>query len=183
MEFTFERIVTLVIIINIIAYWIKFILKSKGYTISWLYNHHHDFVNIWKLLGKTKKFSERVLYFVIGTVYPILIVIFIYAAFLQVSTNPNFDPCVYQEKFRQSDWNGIVVKKYIDQSKRSLKTIEIENEDGNLNKIQNWVLFQNGNYEKIELGDSIVKKQDLIFVSLYKSDTVIQLDVDYGCRN
>jgi len=183
MEFTFEKIVTLVIILNVIAYLIKFILKSKGFTVSWLYNHHHDFVNIWKLLGKTKKFGERALYFIIGTVYPILIVIFIYAAFLQISNSTKHDPCVYQEKFRQLDWNGVVVKKYIDKTYHNLKTLEIERYQIQTEKIQHWALFENDNFEKVEIGDSIVKKQGLVYVTLFKPDTVIQLDVDFGCEN
>ena len=88
MENSFEKIVAIVVLLNAIAFLIKFILKSKGFTVSWLYNHHHDYFNIWKLIGKTKKFSEAVLYFIIGTVYTILMIVFIYAAFSEISNNP-----------------------------------------------------------------------------------------------
>jgi len=183
MENSFEKIVTLVVILNVIAYLIKIVLKSKGYTVSWLYNHHLDFANIWKLLGNTKKLGERVLYFLLGTGYLIIIAIFLASAFLQVSNNEKHDPCVYQEKFRQLDWNGIVVKKYIDKTYHNLKTLEIEKNLVQTEKVQHWALFENGNFEKVEIGDSIVKKQGLLHVSLFKPDTVIQLDVDFGCEN
>ena len=181
MDNSFDKIIVLVVILNILAYWIKYILKSKGYPVSWFSKHLRDIPNLWRLFGKTKKASERLLYFILGTVLPILTIVFIVAAFLQMKDFTEVDWCKLQEQFRQTEWSGIVTNKYIDKPNHSYETIEIKSH-GQIQKIQNWVLFQNGNFEQIEVGDSIVKKQGLVNVSLYKSGQEIQLIVDYGCE-
>jgi hypothetical protein len=181
MNNSFENIVAIVIILNILAYLIKYILKTKGYPVSWFSKHLRDIPNLWKLFGKTKKTGERIFYFILGTGVPILTIVFAILAFSEMKNFAEGDPCLYEGRFRQTEWGGVVTKKYIDKQNHAYETIEINNQ-GQTQKIQNWALSQNGNFEQIEIGDSIVKKKGLVNVSLYKPDEEIILIVDYGCE-
>ena len=86
MENLLEKIVALVLVINMVAYTIKIVLKSKGYPIDWLFNYSRDIKYFWKLIKETTKFVEKFLYFNLLTSYFIIIVLFIIAAFLQILT-------------------------------------------------------------------------------------------------
>lgn len=179
MENLFDKIVGLVIFLNILAYLIKYILKKKGYPVSWFSAHLRDIPNFWRLIIKTKKTGEKLIYFVLGTIFSILTVVFVIFVFANMKDFAKVDGYDYEEQFRKTQWNGIVTDKYIDKPNHSYQTIEIK--DGkNLKTIQNWVLFQNGNFEKIEIGDSIVKKQGLVNVKLYKQGEELELIVDYA---
>jgi hypothetical protein len=180
MDDSFDKIIVLVIILNLLAYLIKFILKKKGYPVNWFSKHLRDIPNLWRLFGKTKKASQKLIYFVLGTGFPILTIVFIILAISHMKNFAEVDLCEYEEQFRQTEWNGIVTNKYIDKPNHAYETIEIEN-DGQIQKIQNWVLFQNGNFTQIEIGDSIVKKQGLVNVKLFKDEEELELIVDYGC--
>jgi len=180
MDNSSDKIIVLVIILNLLVYLIKFILKKKGYPVSWFNMHLRDITNLWKLISKTKNASEKLIYFVLGTGFPILTIVFITSAISHMHDFAKVDWCKYEEQFRQTEWSGIVTNKYIDKPNHAYETIEIEN-DGQNQKIQNRVLFQNGNFAQIEIGDSIVKKQGLVNVKLYKDEAELELIVDYGC--
>jgi hypothetical protein len=180
MDESFNKIIYLVIILNILPYLIKSILKRKGYSVSWFRKHLRDILNLWDLFKKTQKASEKLIYFALGTGFPILTIVFIISVVSYMSDFAKVDKCAYEEQFRQTEWNGIVTDKYIDHPNHAFETIEIEN-DGQNKKIQNWILFQNGNFAKIEIGDSIVKKRGLVNVKLFKSEEELNLIVDYGC--
>ncbi|WP_066633004.1 hypothetical protein [Labilibacter marinus] len=180
MQDSFYKIVVLVITLNLSAYLIKYILKTKGYPINWFSGYVRDICNLWKLFIKTKKIIEKLIYFILGTAFPLLTIVFITSVFSYTNNFSEVDRCEYEEQFRQTQWAGIISNKYIDKINHSYKTIEIEN-DGKLQKIQNWVLFQNGNFEQIEIGDSMVKTQGLVNVKLFKNDKELELIVDYGC--
>ena len=44
----FALVVALVAIVNALWYWAKFILKRRGYPVSWLGSHFHDLSNLWR---------------------------------------------------------------------------------------------------------------------------------------
>ena len=92
------------------------------------------------------------------------------------------DPCVYENRFRQTEWNGIVIKKYNDTPNHNYETLEIKNQL-KTDKIQEWVVFSNGNFDRIEIGDSIAKNVGEITVHLFKNGQEQKLLVDYGCEN
>lgn len=180
MENTFDKLIVLVIVLNIMAYLIKYILKTKGYPVAWFSKHLRDIPNLWRLIKKTQNTGERILYLVLGTSFPLLTVVFIISAFSQMKDFGTVDWCEYEKQFRQTEWQGIVTKKYIDNANHAYETIEIDN-NGKLRTIQNWVIFQNGNFEQIEIGDSIVKELGVVNLKLYRQDVEIELVVDYGC--
>jgi hypothetical protein len=171
----------LVIGLNALSYWIKFTLKQNGYEVSWFWNHMRDIPNIWKLAKNTDNPCLRTRYFLMASGLPIGTVIFIASFFIIVPSSMQSDPCEYAKYFKQTEWKGIVIEKYRDTPNHDYQTIEVKNESM-IEKIQNWVLFQNGNYELIEIGDSISKRKDEKFVRLYKSGNERILKVDYGCN-
>ena len=91
------------------------------------------------------------------------------------------DPCGYQNRFKLVEWNGTVMKKYDDKPNHNYETIEIQNHIES-KTIQNWVVFANGNFDRIEVGDSIAKNKGETNVYLYKNGQEQKLLVDYGCE-
>ncbi len=90
------------------------------------------------------------------------------------------DPCEYENRFKLVEWNGTVIKKYNDIPNYNYETIEIQNQSES-KKIQNWVAFANGNFDRMEVGDSIAKNMGETNVHLYKNGLEQTLSVDYGC--
>ncbi|MFA7301959.1 MAG: hypothetical protein WC069_06635 [Candidatus Shapirobacteria bacterium] len=167
------------IVVNGLSYWSKYILGKNGYPVSW-FRHYQDIPNMFSLARETKELSKKRIYYIIGAGIPIGMII-TFALFITVLPKPNQNlPCIYQEKFRQTEWSGIVIKKYMDSLHYNAKRIEIQN-NNEVKKIRNNMFFANGNFEKIEVGDSIVKQLGEINIKLFKRDHETVLPVDYGC--
>ena len=73
--------------------------------------YKNDFkVMLVELLKSGRKFAYFSLVFVIS----ILIVLFAFTAFTQMYEFINRDECEYQEYFKNREWNGKIVDKYLD---------------------------------------------------------------------
>lgn len=181
MDKIFPIMIMLVIGLNGLWYWVKSTLKQNGYEVSWFWNHVRDIPNMWKLAKNTNNPTLRTRYFLMAVGLPIGTLIFISSFFIIVPSSMQSDPCENARNFKQSEWSGIVVKKYRDTPNHNYKTIEIQN-DNKVEKIQNSVIFQNGNFELLEIGDLISKRIGENNVRLYKNGSETFLVVDYGCN-
>lgn len=91
--------------------------------------------------------------------------------------------CVTYDDFLNEYYNGVVVKKYIDSSEHSYKTVEIKN-FGN-SEVDKLILdFDTTDlYDRLNLNDSIYKQtgKDSIFFILSGRKVFISR-ADFGCR-
>lgn len=79
------------------------------------------------------------------------------------------------------EYNGIMLKKYIDKSNHLFEIIEI----GNKNRIQKIMLDwdESGMYEFVEIGDSIVKELNTLEVKVFRKNAKTTFIINYGCSN
>lgn len=54
----------LVISLNLLVYWIKFILKNHGYPVGWFWKHNRDIPNMFHLAKQTNNKPEKRKYYV-----------------------------------------------------------------------------------------------------------------------
>ena len=175
--------VILAIVINGLIFIIYLILKNNGEKGS-IFNGA-VFSNPIKLFGLAKRTENKGIkftYFLLVFSIPILTILFVYAAFTQMSEFMNRDECEYQEYFKKREWNGKIVDKYLDKENHAYQTISIENEKG-IFKIQDGVLSEFNNYELIQIGDSISKNKGELTAKLYKPNgkTELELESDFDC--
>lgn len=182
MEKVFPIIIILVIGLNGLWYWIKFTLKTNGYPVSWFWNHFTDIPNIYKLAKRTEHPIKKRKYYSMAIGITFCLIAFPIAFFTVAPSMLTEDNCVYENRFRQTEWNGIVIRKYNDTPNHNYETIEIKNQL-KTDKIQDWVVFSNGNFDRIKIGDSIAKNVGEITVKLFKAGQEQKLLVDYGCEN
>jgi len=57
-------IISLVVIGNILWYWIKFTLKENGYSVNWFWGHFNDIPNMFRLAKKTEDKKTRLRYYI-----------------------------------------------------------------------------------------------------------------------
>ena len=181
MEEVFPIMLILVLGLNGLWYWIKITLKAKGYPVSWFWSNFRDIPNMYRLAKQTNEADKKRQYYsmAIGLTLGIIAIPIVF--FTVVPSMLQDDPCEYENRFRKVEWNGTVTKKYKDKPNHNFETIEIENQEES-KKIQNWVVFANGNFNRIDVGDSIAKNKGEINVDLYKNGQKLELTVDYGCR-
>lgn len=181
MEKVFSIMMVLVLGLNGLWYWIKYTLKENGYPVSWFWSHFRDIPNMYRLANQTVEPKRRRQYYSMAIALTAGIIAFPVTFFTVVPSMMIGDPCEFESIFRQEEWHGIVTKKYNDAPNHNYETIELQNETGS-KKIQNWVVFKNGNFDRIDVGDSIAKNKGETNVILYKNNYQYRLPVDYGCK-
>ena len=174
-------IILVPLILNGLWYWTKSVLKENGYHVSWFWGHFRDIPNIFNLAGKTNEPSKKRKYYSMAFSLTASIVAFPIVLFTVVPSIVKRNPCDIQNRFKLETWNGIITNKYLDKPNHNNRTIEIQNELQTKN-IQNWYLLNNGNYQIINVGDSIAKNKNSLIVELYQNGKKIALSVDFGCE-
>jgi len=173
--------VILAVVLNALIFIIYLILKNNGEKGSFF--NGAIFSNPIKLFGLAKRTENNGLkytYFSLVFAIPILTILFVFAAFTQISEFMNRNECDYQEYFRNREWNGKIVDKYIDKENHAYQTISIETENG-IFKIQGGILSEFNNYELIQIGDSITKTKGQLIANLYKPGGKTELKSDFDC--
>ena len=174
--------VILAVVLNLLIFIIYLILKNNGEKGS-IFNGAviSNPIKLFGLAKRTENKGIKFTYFLLVFSIPILTILFAYTAFTQMSEFMNRDECEYQEYFKNREWNGKIVDKYLDKENHAYQTISIENEKG-IFKIQDGILSEFNNYELIEIGDSISKTKGELTAKLYKLNGKTELKTDFDCE-
>ena len=173
---------TLAIILNGLIFISYLILNYNGEKGSFfntaIFNHP---IKLFRLAKRTENKGIKFAYISLVFAIPILTILFGFSAYAQMSQFMNRDECEYQEHFRNRQWNGKIVDKYLDEQNHAYKTISIENDNG-IYEIQDGILSEFDNYELLEIGDSISKIKGETIAHLYKSNGETELESDFDCK-
>jgi len=148
--------------------------KTSIYRSSWANNQ-----NMRLLINQTEDLNLKEKYKQILFLRPVFV---IFALLIILSNHipiKDADACNEEKEFKYKQWNGIVIRKNIDDENNKMIDIVYNNDTI---RLQNWVFFENNNFELIEVGDSIVKNSKEVIVRLYKKDVEIILKAEYGCE-
>ncbi len=168
--------------LNVLIFIIYLILKNNGEKGSFFSGAiFSNPIKLFRLAKRTENNGIKFTYFSLVFAIPILTILFAFSAFTQMSEFMNRDECEYQEYFRNHEWNGKIVDKYLDTENHAYQTISIENENG-IFKIQEGILSEFNNYELIQIGDSISKTKGEIIARLYKPNEETELKSDFECE-
>ena len=174
--------VILAVVLNGLIFIIYLILKYNGEKGS-IFNGavFSNPIKLFRLAKRTENKGIKFTYFLLVFSIPILTILFAYSAFTQMSEFMNRSECEYREYFKNREWNGKIVDKYLDKENHAYQTISIENENGGF-KIQDGILSEFNNYELIEIGDSISKTKGKLTAELYKLNRKTELKTDFDCE-
>jgi len=181
MQETPNPAVILAVILNGLIFIIYLILKNNGEKGTFfngaIFNNPFK---LFQLAKRTENIRKKYTYFSLVFAIPILTILFAFSAFTQMSEFINRDECEYQEYFRNREWNGKIVEKYLDKKNHGYQTISIKN-DGGIYKIQDEILSEFNNYELIQIGDSISKIKGELTAHLYKTNGEKELKSNFNC--
>jgi len=87
--------------------------------------------------------------------------------------------CSKSDEFRKMEYSGIVSKKIIDQENHRVRTITFKQDVGDV------VLSRDTSqlYTFVNPGDSIVKKKNDDYVSLFRASKIYTFKIYFGCPN
>ena len=174
--------VILVVILNVLIFITYLILKNSGEKASLINGaFFRNPIKLYQLAKRTESIGKKISYFTLIFSMPIMLALFLYAAGTQIFKSTNRIKCEYQEYFKNREWNGIVVNRYLDEENHDFKTISVENDD-RAYKIQGQILSEFNNYDLIQVGDSISKIKGELMVHLYKSTEEIELKLEFDCE-
>ena len=160
---------------------IYLILKYQGEEASFLNGAiFRNPAKLFQLAKRTENKVQKVIYFALVFSIPILSSLFVYTAYTQMSNSTSSIKCEYQEYFKNREWNGNIVNKYLDKENHAYRTISVESDDRTY-KIQGQILSESNNYELIQIGDSISKIKGETIVHLYKAGGEFELKLDFDC--
>ena len=137
-------------------------------------------IKLLRLAKRTENKGIKLTYFLLVSAIPVLTILFAFTVFNKMSEFMNRDECEYQEYFRNREWNGKIVDKYLDKENHAYQTISIKNNNG-IYKIQNGILSEFNNYELIQIGDSISKVKGELKAHLFKPNREMELKSDFDC--
>jgi hypothetical protein len=172
----------LALVLNALWYWIKIILKKRGYQVNWFWGHFRDIFNIFHLASKTENKSEKTKFYLLGASIPAGIIVFATIFFSMTSSQISGLECELYQQLLEKEWSGVVVDKYLDSKNHRSKTIVLKSRN-TIETITDFAVDRNYNYEKISFGDSLIKNKGTDTVLLYTHGQLITLHIDsYRCN-
>ena len=79
------------------------------------------------------------------------------------------------------EYNGVVIKKYIDKTNHNFEIIEIGNKDQIQKIMMDW--DKSGLFEYVKEEDSIIKELNSLEVKVYRNKIVTTFIIDYQCED
>jgi len=180
---SFTIIFVSVVVLNILWYRLKYILKNNGYEVS-IWNHFSDISNALDLaLTNTASRKIRKEAFILFSVLIIGSIVFVCTFFFGIVESPDEWRCKSYNEYLAHQTNGRVIDKFIDKENHSFKTLIIKNnntEDAET-EIPLWI---NDFYEKTEIGDTVIKQNNSAYVlikNMHKS--IVLADTNSPCKD
>jgi len=87
--------------------------------------------------------------------------------------------CSKSDEFRKMEYSGIVSKKFIDQENHRFRTILFKEDVSDMVLADDTSSF----YVFVNPGDSIVKKKNDDYVSLFRASKIYTFKIYFGCQN
>ncbi len=173
----------LTVLVNILGYWVKSIVKRNGYSVKYFSGHFRDTKNLFNLAKSTFDKSTRNKYLLIGFSEIGVIVTFIIFTILFLLSFPslNDSACNSFKDFKRYKYDYVLINKYLDSTQHSYPTLILQDSQGNKIKNQDLIKDNSGLFDFVNIGDSIKKKEgdSLVNVINNRLDTIIE--VDFGC--
>lgn len=112
---------------------------------------------------------------------PVLIVIILFIIVKVMSISAPYRGCVFKSNsIKQIFINGIIVKKFKDESDHNMKKITILNKNNDFNiAVQG---DQSGLYDFINIGDSIYKEKNSMEATIVRDSVKKAFIIDFGCE-
>jgi hypothetical protein len=168
----------LVIFLSILSivflFWIKEILKKKGYKVSGFISPT-DYVKMFNLIFSTEDRSQKKKYIILLSASITSPVLMLVALTTGMDTVDDWQ-CKRYNDFLSYSMQGVVVDKYIDKPNHAFKTLIVASNNGNFKDVE-ISIFVPEVYELIAKGDTIVKELNSPNV-LIKSNSGIKLFSD-----
>ncbi len=177
---------------NIISYDIKQILKNEGHKVSFFFGHFSDILKFIELIqnteegGKKLKYKRKLRTLIVVLVSFIISATVLFTYLISMDKNMpmliNEVECQEFKEYKRDSWKGIVIDKYINEPSDSTKTIVLEHK-GVQQKLFGFIFYNNYDlYEKIEIGDSLIKENNEDFSILKKQGSEIRYYPNVSCK-
>lgn len=184
MDKYFTPIGIFAVFVNIIAFWIKYILKKNNYEISYFSGYFRDTKNIFKLASLTSDKEKKTKYLVIGLTEVlaeigfIISVIFFISSVVKTVSNA---PCDRFKEFKDYKYDYLILNKYLDTTQHSYPTLVLQDNKGYKFQNQDLILDNSGLFYFLIAGDSIKKQKGTASVKIIRNKTDTTFEVDFGC--
>jgi len=112
---------------------------------------------------------------ILGVLFIVMVLI---ANFNRDALNDSYS-CTIAKDFKRMEYSGIVLKKYIDQKNHRFRTITFKQGASDI------VLSKDTSqlYVFVNVGDSIVKKRNDDYLTLFRASKVYTFKIYFGCPN
>jgi hypothetical protein len=179
----FIPIFIIVVLGNILGYWVKSIVMNNGYSVKYFSGHFQDTKNLFKLVKSTVDKNLKLKYLIIGLSEIFLLISFLFFGIRLFLSFPslNDSACNSFKTFKNYKYDYLILNKYLDSTQHSYPTLVMQDAKGNKFESQDLIMDNSGLFDFLITGDSITKKQgsDLVRVKNSKIDTTFQ--ADFGC--
>jgi len=115
---------------------------------------------------------------IIGTLVTFLTIVFVTIVLVNTSSNTQ---CLKQKEVSNEFINGEISKVYLDSTHHNYETIEII-VNGETRKNYFLLFEKSGLFSQLLPGDSIIKKEKSLEVSIIRDHETKKWTLDYGCK-
>ena len=177
----FGFITALVFFYLILVLLTKIYLRKNGHDISLLRTRIRDLNLLFEVSKKYKNGIVRKLHFLIYLfiiIFPLIVI----GLFISSQPSSNYMRCMIVERFKEQNYSGVIVDKYIDEENHSNETLIVQNRDKK-STIIDFIYLPREDFNIIQIGDSIFKESGDEFI-LMKRDSIhhkfyLEVDCDY----
>lgn len=89
--------------------------------------------------------------------------------------------CSYLKEFKNSNFDGFVVEKYIDSTQHSFPIIKIMNKDNSMVEL-NLIRDSSNSFFNFNVGDTVIKKSGEKGLYIKKNGVFVEKIIDFGCK-
>lgn len=180
----FIPIFVVVILGNILGYWVKSIVKDNGYSVKYFSGHFRDTLNLFKLVKSPIDKRTRTKYLIIAFSEIALTITFIVFGVHLFLSLPSLNDaaCNRFKDFKSEELNAVVINKYLDSNEHSYSTLILEDKNGIITKNQDLVTDRSGLFDYILIGDTITKQGGTEFVKIVNAKRDSTFQTDFGCE-
>lgn len=172
------------VLVNIIGYWVKSIIKRNGYSVKFFSGHFRDTKNLFNLASSTVDKTTRIKYLIIGFSEISLVITFLVFGILLFLSFPslNDSACNRSKDFKGYKYDYLIVNKYLDSTQHSYPTLILQDAKGNKFESQDLIMDNSGLFDFLSIGDSIKKQKGTVLVNVKNSTTDTTFEADFGCN-
>lgn len=154
-------------------------IKSNGHNISIFSSRIKDLNLIFEVSKRYNHRFIRILHF-FHYLFILTFPIFLGILFFSSAPSSNFARCEIVEHFKNQEYRGVMIDKYIDNEQHATETVVLQGIENKIN-VYDFSYLNESNFEYVQIGDSVIKNKGQLYILVIRDTIQKQFYLSIDC--